>query len=73
MPKCRPRPKYTNSQITELIKEHIHDELDQKILYLKFVKGKTNEAIAEAVERDTKTVYRRLRKNENELFSNLPG
>ena len=73
MPKCRPHPKYTNSQITELIKEHIHDELDQKILYLKFVKGKTNEAIAETVGRDTKTVYRRLRKNENELFSNLPG
>ena len=29
--------QYTNSQITKLIKEYIHDKTDRKILYLRFV------------------------------------
>lgn len=73
MPKTPTRPKYTNSQITELIKEHIHSELDQKMLYLRLVKGKTIFEISMIVARDTKTVSNHLRDGEKELFSHLPG
>lgn len=73
MPTCRQRPKYSNGQITELIKEHIHNELDQKMLYLKLVKGKSNIEIAGIIQRDQKTVWRHLREGEKELFSHLPG
>lgn len=64
---------YTNSQIKELIKEYIHDKTDRKILYLRFVDNDTIGEIAEKVSLDTKTVWRRIHKNEKELFSHLPG
>ena len=72
MPKKPIRPKYSNQQITEIIKEWIHNETDQKMLYLYLVKGKTQEQIAGIVGRDTKTVGTHLRKGEKEVFSHLP-
>lgn len=65
--------EYTNSQIKELIKEYIHDKTDRKILYLRFVDNDTIGEIAGKVGLDTKTVWRRIHKNEKELFSHLPG
>lgn len=65
--------EYTNSQIKELIKEYIHDKTDRKILYLRFVDNDTIGEIAGKVRLDTKTVWRRIHKNEKELFSHLPG
>ena len=41
------RPKYTNSQIRELIRERIHSRSDRKILFLKLVDGLTFGEIAE--------------------------
>ena len=73
MPRKPIRPKYGNQQITELIKEWIHSELDQKMLYLYLVKGKTQAEISEIVNRDIKTVGIHLREGEKELFSHLPG
>ena len=73
MPKKPIRPKYTNSQITELIKEYIHNELDQKMLYLRLVKGKTIFEISGIVNRDAKTVGNHIREGEKELFEHLPG
>jgi len=71
MPKTPIRPKYSNQQITGLIKEWIHNELDQKMLYLRLVKGKTISEIAEIVKRDDKTVADHLKKGEKEVFSRL--
>lgn len=73
MPKTPIRPKYGNQQITELIKEWIHNELDQKMLYLYLVKGKTQWEISGIVKRDIKTVGKHLRDGEKEVFSHLPG
>ena len=73
MPKTQIRPKYGNQQITELIKEWIHNELDQKMLYLYLVKGKTQWEISGIVKRDVKTVGKHLRDGEKEVFSHLPG
>ena len=64
---------YTNSQITELIKEYIHDKVDRRILYLRFVDGDSLDEIASKVNLDRKTVWIHIRDNEKELFSHLPG
>ena len=63
---------YTNSQITELIKEYIHDKKDRKILYLRFVDNDTLDEIAFKVAMDRTTVWRHIRDNEKELFSHIP-
>ena len=73
MPKASPRPDYSNSQIKALIMEYVHDKTDRKILYLRLVDGDTIGEIAGKVKLDDKTVWRRLRKGERELFSHLPG
>ena len=65
--------QYTNSQITELIKEYIHDKTDRKILYLRFVDNDTIDEIAAKVGLDRKTVWRHIRDQEKELFSHIPS
>ena len=72
MPTKPLRPKYGNSQITEIIKEYIHNEIDQKMLYLRLVKGKSIHEIGTIVNRDDKTVITHLREGEKEVFSRLP-
>lgn len=73
MPKASPRPEYGNAQIKALIMEYIHDKDDRKMLYLRLVDGDTIGEIAEKMNLDDKTVWRRLRKGERELFRHLPG
>ena len=51
----------------------IHDKTNRKILYLRLVDGDTIGEIAEKVNLDDKTVWRRLRKSEKELFAHYPG
>lgn len=71
MPKVTARPKYGNQQIKELIMDVIHDKTDRKMLYLRLVDGDTIGEIAEKVGLDDKTVWRRLRKGEKELFNRI--
>lgn len=73
MPKKQIRPKYSNEQVIAIIKDWIHSELDQKMLYLYLVKGKTQWEISGIVHRDIKTVGKHLRDGEKEVFSHLPG
>ena len=73
MPKKPIRPKYSNEQVIAIIKDWIHSELDQKMLYLYLVKGKTQEEISGIVNRYVKTVGKHLRSGEKEVFSHLPG
>lgn len=40
----------SNSQLAELISEHIHSERDRKILRMKLIDGLTYEKIAEIVQ-----------------------
>ena len=54
--------EYTNSQIRELIAEHIHSERDRKILERRLIDGITFERLAEEFElsvRQTKTIVKR--------------
>ena len=63
--------EYTNSQIRELIAEHIHSERDRGILERRLIDGITFERLAEEFElsvRQTKTI---VQKNEMILFRKL--
>ena len=73
MPKDSSRPEYTNAQIKALIMDIIHDKTDRKMLYLRLVDGDTIGEIASKTGLDDKTVWRRLRKGEREVFRHLPG
>ena len=71
-------PEYTTDQIVELIRQHIHDKLDRKMLYWRLVDGETFEEILCKVEgtekiNTVKTVRNRIHKGETELFRHLPG
>ena len=65
--------EYTNSQIRELIAEHIHSERDRGILSSRLIDGMTFEQIGFEMGMTTKTVRVRIHKQESILFSHLPG
>lgn len=65
-------PDYGNQQITEIIKEYVHDKTDRKILYLYFVDGISIRNIATTVDLDPKTVWSHLQKQEKVIFSHIP-
>ena len=64
--------EYTNSQIRELIAEHIHSERDRLVLLRRFVDGIRIEKLAEEFELSPRQIKNILYKNEKILFSKLP-
>ena len=56
----------TNSELAELIGEHIHSERDRQILKLKLIDGYTYEKIAEIYEMSPRYVRSLVRKLMNE-------
>ena len=65
--------EYTNSQVLNLIAEHIHNSEDRKMLSLRLVDGMSFEAIGFEMGMTTKTVRVRIHKGEQILFKHLPG
>ena len=65
--------EYTNSQIRNLIAEHIHNADDRRMLELRLIDGMTFEQIGFEMGMTTKTVRVRIHKQETILFSHLPG
>lgn len=65
--------EYTNSQIRNLIAEHIHNADDRRMLELRLIDGMTFEQIGFEMGMTTKTVRVRIHKQESILFSHLPG
>ena len=72
MPNASHRPDYGNQQITEIIKEYVHDKVDRRILYLYFVDGLSLSQIGDAVGLNKKTVWTHLQKQEKVIFSHIP-
>ena len=56
----------TNSELAELIGEHIHSERDRQIMRLKLIDGLTYEKIAEIFEMSPRYVRSLVRKLMNE-------
>lgn len=65
--------EYSNSQIKMIIAEWIHSERDREILYRRLVDGLTFEALAEEFELSVRHVKTIVYKNEEIIFSHLPG
>ena len=74
-----PHPNYSNDQIEELIRQHIHNKIDRRLLALRLVDGETFESIAgimlaeDNISMDVKTIRKHIHKGEEILFSHLPG
>ena len=60
--------EYTNSQIRELIKEHIHDRRARVIMYDRLVDGMVIEKIAEKHGLSPRQTWTIIKKNESILF-----
>lgn len=52
----------TNSELAELISEHIHSERDRQIMRMKLIDGLTYEKIAENVEMSPRYIRSLVRK-----------
>ena len=64
--------EYTNSQVRELIKEHIHSETDRMMVYDRLVNGYTFERLSAKYKLDIKTVRKRVHRCEEAVFKHLP-
>ena len=56
----------TNSELAEMIGEHIHSERDRQIMRMKLIDGLTYEKIAEIMEMSPRYVRSLVRKLMNE-------
>lgn len=63
---------YTNSQIRELIAEHLHSQRDREILVDRLVNGLTFEALAERHQMSDRQIKTIVYKAEKVLFRHLP-
>ena len=79
MPKKQVLPDYETDQITELIRQHIHDILVRKMLLLRLVDGYTFNKIGKIIAADEgiimedKTIRSKIHKGEEILFKHFPG
>lgn len=65
--------EYTNSQIKELICEHIHSQRDRRILFRRLVDGITYDALGVEFQLTPRQVKTIVYKAEKILFSHLPS
>ena len=60
--------EYTNSQVRELIGEHIHSRRDREIMTLRLIEGLTYEQLAEKVDMSTIQVKRIVHREQTRIF-----
>lgn len=60
--------EYTNSQMRELIGEHIHSQRDRRIMSLRLIEGYTYERLAETVDMSTVQVKRIVHREQAKIF-----
>ena len=63
--------EYTNTQIRDLIAEHIHSERDRKILERRLIDGVTFEKLAEEQELSVSQVKRIIWRGSEIVFRHL--
>ena len=63
--------EYTNSQIREMIAEHIHSERDRRILERRMIDGIVFEKLAEEFEMSPRQIRTIVHKNESVLFRHI--
>ena len=65
--------EYTNSQIRELIAEHIHSERDREILCRRLIDGITFERLAEEFAMSPRQIRSIIHREETNLFRFVKG
>ena len=63
--------EYSNSQITRVIDEYIHNERNRKLLKRRYVDGITLEALAEEFDLSVRQVKNIIYKNEDVILKHL--
>lgn len=79
MPKKQVLREYTTDQMMELIRQHVHNHLDRKMLVMRLIHGYTFKEITdmmwqkEHIKFEEKTIRTRIHKHEDILFRHIPG
>lgn len=63
--------EYSNSEITKIINEYIHNERNRKLLLRRYVDGITLESLAEEFELSVRQVKNIIYGNEDAIFRHL--
>lgn len=63
--------EYSNSEITKIINEYIHNERNRKLLLRRYVDGSTLESLAEEFELSVRQVKNIIYKNEDVILKHL--
>ena len=63
--------EYTNSQMRELIGEHIHSQRDRTVLEMIYIDGFTQETVAEKVDMSVRQIQNIIYKHQNTIFMHL--
>lgn len=63
--------EYTNSEISHIIDEYIHNERDRNLLKRRLIDGICYEPLAEEFDLSTKQVQNIIRKSELILFKHI--
>lgn len=63
--------EYTNSQIRELIAEHLHSQRDRELIYRRLVDGVTVECLAEEFDLSVSQTKRIIMKCSRIIFSHI--
>ena len=64
--------EYSNSQMTEIIAEYIHDKRNRSVMLSRMIDNDTIERIAEKYELSVSQVKRIIRKNMDIIFRHMP-
>lgn len=63
--------EYTNSQMRELIGEHIHSKRDRDVLEMIYIEGYTQETVAEKIDMSVRQIQNIIYKHQNTIFMHL--
>lgn len=63
--------EYSNSEITKIINEYIHNERNRKLLLRRYVDGLTLESLAEEFELSVRQVKNIIYNNEDVILKHL--
>ena len=66
-------PEYTNSQMREIIREHIHSERDRAILCRRLIDGICYEPLAEEFDLSIRQIKTIVYRCEKIIFKHFPG
>lgn len=64
--------EYTNSRISEIIGEYVHNERNRRLLERRLIDGITFEKLAEEFEMSVSQVKRIIMKESERLFRHIP-